>query len=141
MRRMKHRIFSFSCLVTRMVFIKRTRHKDANSGPHYSSRSCLRAQKTTVMAVVVIDGDQLGELAIERRAVVQQQADLIAVVGKHSQDNGARLPVGLEKAAFAIVDDRVANGWGLHVVKRAEAIGRDANAPWAWHRGVAAELG
>jgi hypothetical protein len=26
-------------------------------------------------------------------------------------------------------------------VQRAEAIGRDANAPWAWHRGVAAELG
>jgi hypothetical protein len=29
----------------------------------------------------------------------------------------------------------------MHVVERAEAIGRDANAPWAWHRGLAAELG
>jgi len=92
------------------------------------------------MAVVAVDGDQLGEIAIERRAV-NPQPDLIAVVGKQSQDNSARLAVGLEEAAFAIVDDRVANGWGLHVVQRAEAIGRDANVPWAWHRGVAAELG
>jgi hypothetical protein len=22
----------------------------------------------------------------------------------------------------------------MHVVERAEAIGRDANAPWVWHR-------
>ena len=29
----------------------------------------------------------------------------------------------------------------MHVVERAEAIGRDANAPWAWHRGVTVELG
>jgi hypothetical protein len=29
----------------------------------------------------------------------------------------------------------------MHVVKRAEAIGRDANAPWVWHRGLTAELG
>jgi hypothetical protein len=29
----------------------------------------------------------------------------------------------------------------MHVVERAEAIGRDANAPWAWHRGLEAELG
>ena len=93
-----------------------------------------------VVTVVAIDGDQLGKLAIERRAV-NQQPDLVAVVGKHSQDNSARLAVGLEEAAFAIVDDRVANGWGLHVVKRAEAIGRDANAAWVWHRGVTAELG
>ena len=93
------------------------------------------------MTVVAVDGDQLGKLAIERRAV-NQQPDLVAVVGKHSQNNNnARLAVGLEEAAFAIVDDRVANGWGLHVVKRPEAIGRDANAPWAWHRGVSAELG
>ena len=91
------------------------------------------------MTVVAVDGDQLGELAIERRAV-KQQPDLVAVVGKHSQDNNARLAVGLEEAAFPIVDDRVANSWGLHVVKRAEAVGRDTDAPWTWHRGVAAEL-
>ena len=29
----------------------------------------------------------------------------------------------------------------MHVVERAETIGRDANAPWVWHRGLAAELG
>jgi len=29
----------------------------------------------------------------------------------------------------------------MHVVERVEAIGRDANAPWVWHRGLAAELG
>ena len=29
----------------------------------------------------------------------------------------------------------------MHVVERAEAIGRDANAPWVWHRGLADELG
>ena len=29
----------------------------------------------------------------------------------------------------------------MHVVERAEAIGRDANAPWVWHRGLATELG
>ncbi len=28
----------------------------------------------------------------------------------------------------------------MHVVERAEAIGRDANAPWVWHWGLAAEL-
>ena len=92
------------------------------------------------MTVVTVDGDQLGELAIERRSV-NHQPDFVAVIGKHRQDNRAWLAVGLEEAVFAIVDDRVANGWGLHVVKRPEAIGRDANAPWAWHRGVAAELG
>ena len=29
----------------------------------------------------------------------------------------------------------------MHVMERAEAIGRDANAPWVWHRGLEAELG
>ena len=52
-----------------------------------------------------------------------------------------RLAVGLEETTLPIVDDHVANSWGLHVVERAEAVGRDTDAPWAWHRGVAAELG
>ena len=29
----------------------------------------------------------------------------------------------------------------MHVMERAEAIGRDTNAPWVWHRDLAAELG
>ena len=103
-------------------------------------RSCLRAQKTTVITVVAIDGDQLGDLAIER-SVIDQQLDLIVVVCIHSHDDSVGLAVGLEKAAFAIVDDRVGNGWDLHVVKRAETVGRDANATWEWHRDVTVELG
>ena len=80
------------------------------------------------MTVVAIDGDQLGELAIERRAV-NLQPDLVTVVGKHRQDNSARLAVGLEETAPTIVDDHVANSRGLHVVERAKAVGRDTDAP------------
>jgi len=92
------------------------------------------------VTVVTIDGDQLGELAVERRTV-NQQPDLVVMVGKHIKDNSARLVVGLEETAPTIVDDHIANGWGLHIVERTEAVSRDANVTWAWHRGVAAELG
>ena len=92
------------------------------------------------MTVVAIDGDQLGELAIERRTV-NQQPDLVTVVGKHRQDNSARLAVGLEETAPTIVDDHVANSWGLHVVERAEAVDGGTDAPRAWHQSVAAESG
>jgi len=123
-----------------MVFIKRTRRRDANSSPPHSSRCSLRAQKTAVVTVVAIDGDQFGKLAVERSAV-NQEPDFIAVVGKDSQDYRARLAVGLEETAPVIVDNDVANSWGLHVVELAEAVGRDTDAPWAWHRSVAAEIG
>ena len=80
------------------------------------------------MTVVAIDGDQLGELAIER-STVNQQSDLVTVVGKHRQDNSARLVVGLEETASTIVDDHVTNSRGLHVVERAKTVGRDTDAP------------
>ncbi len=82
------------------------------------------------MTVVAIDGDQLGKLAVERSAV-SQEPDFVAVVAKDSQDYRARLAVSLEETAAFIVDDDVANGWSLHVVERAEAVGRDTDAPWA----------
>ena len=103
-------------------------------------RSNSRAQKTAVVAVVAIDGDQLGQLAVERNAVCQEP-DFVAVVGIDSQNQGARLAVGLEEAAAAIVDHDVANGWRLHVVERAEAVDGGTGAPGAWHRSVAAESG
>ena len=106
--------------------------RDANSSPSYSLRSDSRAQKTSVVSVVAIDGDQLGQLAVERSAV-SQEPDFVAVVGKDSQDHRARLAVSLEETAAAIVDDDVANGWRLHVVERAEAVDGDTDAPWAWH--------
>ncbi len=123
-----------------MVFIERTRHRDANSSPCYRLRSGLRAQKTAVVAVVAINGDQLGQLAVERSAV-SQEPDFVAVVGKDSQDHRARLEVSLEETAAAIVDDDVANGWLLHVVERAEAVDGGTDAPGAWHQSVAAESG
>ena len=92
------------------------------------------------MAVVAIDGDQLGQLAVERSAV-SQEPDFVAVVGKDSQDHRARLAVSLEETAAAIVDDDVAHGWRLHVVERAKAVDGDTDAPWAWHRSVEAESG
>ena len=122
-----------------MVFIKR----DEASGckfKSYSLRSASRAQKTAVVAVVAIDGDQLGQLAIERSAVIQEP-DFVAVVGVDSQNHRARLAVNLEEAATAIVDDDVANGWRLHVVERAEAVDGGTGAPGAWHRSVATEIG
>jgi len=86
------------------------------------------------MAVVTVDGDQLGEVVIER-CTVNHQPDFVAVIGKHSQDNRVWFPVGLEEAAFAIVDDRVANGWRVHVVNRAEVIAQRNVS------GVTSELG
>ncbi len=113
-----------------MVFIERTRHQDANSSPRYSLRSGLRTQKTAVVTVVTIDGDQLGKLVVERSSV-SQEPDFVAIVGKDSQNHRARLAVRLEETAAAIVDDDVANGWRLHVVERAEAVDGSTDAPWA----------
>ena len=70
-----------------------------NSSPCYCDS---RAQKTAVVAVVAINGDQLGQLAVERSAV-SQEPDFEAVVGKDSNDHRARLAVSLEEAAAAIV--------------------------------------
>jgi hypothetical protein len=123
-----------------MVFIERTRHQDANSSPCYNLRSVSRAQKTAVVAVIAIDEDQLGQLAVERSAV-SQEPDLVSVVGVDSQDHRARLAVTLEEAAAAIVDNDVAKGWRLHVVERAEAVDGGTGAPGAWHRSVATESG
>ena len=108
-----------------------------NSSPCYCDS---RAQKTAVVAVVAINGDQLGQLAVERSAV-SQEPDFEAVVGKDGQDHRARLAVSLEEAAAAIVDHDVANGWRLHVVERAEAVDGGTGAPGAWHRSVATEIG
>ena len=108
-----------------------------NSSPCYCDS---RAQKTAVVAVVAINGDQLGQLAVERSAVIQEP-DLVAVVDVNSNDHRARLAVHLEEAAAAIVDDDVANGWRLHVVERAEAVDGGTGAPGAWYRSVATESG
>ncbi len=89
-----------------------------NSSPCYCDS---RAQKTAVVAVVAINGDQLGQLAVERSAV-SQEPDFEAVVGKDSNDHRARLAVSLEETTVAIVDDDVAHGWRLHVVEREEAV-------------------
>ena len=73
------------------------------------------------MAVITINRDHLREVAVELSAI-EQQLNVVTAICVHINDDGARLTVGLEEAAFAIVDDRVANGWRVHVVNRAEVI-------------------
>jgi len=75
------------------------------------------------MAVITIDRHQLREIA-EELSAVDQQLDLVAVVRVHSYDEGARIAVGFEELAFAVVYDDVTDDRGLNVVKRAVTVDR-----------------
>ena len=60
------------------------------------------------MAVITINRDHLREVAVELRAI-EQQLNVVTTVCVHSNDDDARLTVGLEEPTLADVHDGVSN--------------------------------
>ena len=98
------------------------------------------------MAVITINRDHLREVAVELRAI-EQQLNVVTVICVHSNDDGARLTVGLEETTLADVHDGVSNLGRGNIVERAVAVRVDgltrgtARHRSAWHRSVAPGYG
>ena len=109
------------------------------------------------MAVITINRDHLREVAVELRAI-EQQLNVVTAICVHSNDDGARLTVGLEETTLADVHDGVSNLGCGNIVERAVAVRVDgltrgtarvrstvargtARHRSAWHRSVAPGYG
>ena len=73
------------------------------------------------MAVITINRDHLREVAVELRAI-EQQLNVVTAICVHSNDDGARLTVGLEETTLADVHDGVSNLGRGNIVERAVAV-------------------
>ena len=93
------------------------------------------------MAVITINRDHLREVAVELRTI-EQQLNVVTAICVHSNDDGARLTVGLEETTLADVHDGVSNLGRGNIVERAVAVRVDgltrgtARHRSAWHRNV-----
>ena len=106
------------------------------------------------MAVITINRDHLREVAVELRAI-EQQLNVVTAICVHSNDDGARLTVGLEETTLADVHDGVSNLGRDNIVERAVAVrvdgltrgtarvrstvARGACGIGAWHLGLEKE--
>ena len=109
------------------------------------------------MTVITINRDHLREIAVEL-CVIEQQLNVVTAVSIHSNDDGARVTVGLEEPTLADVHDGVSNFGRGNIVERAVAVRVDgltrgttrvrstvvrgtARHRSAWHRSVAPGYG
>jgi hypothetical protein len=105
------------------------------------------------MVVITINRDHLREIAIDL-CVIEQQLNVVTSVSVHSNDDVARLTVGLEEPTLPDVHDGVSNLGRGNIVECAVAVRVDGLARGtvrvrssvargtaryrsAWHRSVA----
>ena len=112
----------------------------------------LSALEAAVMAVITINRDHLREVTVELRAI-EQQVNVVPAVCVHSNDDGARLTVGLEEPTLADVHGGVSNLGRGNLVECAVAVRVDGLARGtvrvrsavargtAWNRSVAPGYG
>jgi hypothetical protein len=109
------------------------------------------------MAVITINRDHLREVSVDLCAI-EQQLNVVTAVCVHTNDDGARLTVGLEETTLADVHDGVSNLGCGNIVERAVAVRVDGLTRGtarvrsavvrgttrhrsAWHRNVAPGYG
>ncbi len=73
------------------------------------------------MAVITINRDHLREVTVELCAI-EQQLNVVTAVCVHSNDDDARVTVGLEEPTLADVHDGVSNLGRGNIVERAVAV-------------------
>jgi hypothetical protein len=73
------------------------------------------------MAVVTINRHHLREVVVEL-CVIEQQLNVVTAICVHSNDDGARLTVGLEETTLDDVHDGVSNLGHGNIVERAVAV-------------------